>query len=172
MARLKDRLMDARLARSLAILIIVTLALYALTAVAFHHLFATQIGEVRNLAYSPEGQHIGSWQTFRPTPITAGREGRCSRNALPVRHLAAAELAQSGRLGLAGRLQGEDAGPVVDAAGLLRPCACPGALPHRPLTDTQALPAMLRLDRTQGQLLHGLWTRIHTQVPIMRSGLF
>lgn len=50
MARLKDRLMDARLARSLAILIIVTIALYALTAVAFHHLFATQIGEVRNLA--------------------------------------------------------------------------------------------------------------------------
>ena len=44
MARLKDRLMDARLARSLAILIIVTLALYALTAVAFHHLFVTQIG--------------------------------------------------------------------------------------------------------------------------------
>lgn len=72
MARLKDRLMDARLARSLAILIIVTLALYALTAVAFHHLFATQIGEVRNLAYSPEGQHIDSWQTFRPTPIQPG----------------------------------------------------------------------------------------------------
>lgn len=88
MARLKDRVMDARLARSLAILIIVTLALYALTAVAFHHLFATQIGEVRNLAYSPEGQYIGSWQTFRPTPITAGREGHSSRNALPVRHLA------------------------------------------------------------------------------------
>ena len=72
MARLKDRLMDARLARSLAILIIVTLALYALTAVAFHHLFATQIGEVRNLAYSLEGQYIGSWQTFRPTPIQPG----------------------------------------------------------------------------------------------------
>ena len=72
MARLKDRLMDARLARSLAILIIVTLALYALTAVAFHHLFVTQIGEVRNLAYSLEGQYIGSWQTFRPTPIQPG----------------------------------------------------------------------------------------------------
>ena len=101
MARLKDRLMDARLARSLAILIIVTLALYALTAVAFHHL--------RNLAYSLEGQYIGSWQTFRPTPIQPG---------------------------------------VKVAAA-----------------------AMLRRDRTQGQLLHGLWTRIHTQVPIMRSGL-
>ena len=109
MARLKDRLMDARLARSLAILIIVTLALYALTAVAFHHLFATQIGEVRNLAYSLEGQYIGSWQTFRPTPIQPG----------------------------------------VNVAAA----------------------AMLRRDRTQGQLLHGLWTRIHTQVPIMRSGL-